>query len=425
MGQDGLRSAVVGQRMPVLNSKVRTVEYGELAGLFFFQSLAAGTWLVTLGSVLEAHGLAEVRPFAYATTAVAAFVSPLLFGAMADRRASPVRVLRWLASGSAVSAGLASWAIEQRWPAGAVLLVVQMQAFFYSPTGSIASTIVFSRLQNSQRQFGPVRAVATVGWMGGCWVISALNADRSTRAGWVTAVVWIGLAAFTRLLPNVPPSAFTGRHTVRELLGWDALGLLRNPDHRVVFITAALYTVPVAALYPFTPPHLQALGFRHTASWMSLGQVTEVISLLALGVLLERWRLKWIFAAGLGFGVLRYLLCALNGPGWLLAGVALHGAAFALFFITAQIYLNERVEEGWRARAQGLLWLMNYGIGNLAGYLGTGSWFAACAQKGGTAWWRFWLGLAIISAVVLGYFLALYRGQRRSPSEVRHVNLVR
>jgi len=403
--------------MPILSSKVRAVEYGELAGLFFLQSLAAGTWLVTLGSVLEAHGLAGVRPYAYATTAVAAFVSPLLFGAMADRHASPVRVLRWLASGSAVTAGLASWAIERGWPAVAVLLVVQMQAFFYSPTGSIASTIVFSRLQNSQRQFGPVRAVATFGWMVGCWVVSALGADSSTRAGGITAVVWIGLAAFTWLLPNVPPPASAGRHTLREVLGWDALGLLKNPDHRVVLITATLYSIPVAALYPFTPPHLQALGFRHTASWMSLGQVSEVISLLALGVLLQRYRLKWIFAAGLGFGVLRYLLCALNRPGWLLAGVLLHGAAFAFFFITAQIYFNERVEESWRARAQGLLWLMNYGFGNLAGYLGTGTWFAACARGNGTAWSRFWFGLAFVSAVVMGYFLALYRGQRRSPGD--------
>lgn len=65
------------------------------------------------------------------------------------------------------------------------------------------------------------------------------------------------------------------------------------------------------------------------------------------------------------------------------------------------------------ARAQGLLWLMNYGVGNLAGYLGTGSWFAACARGQGTGWTRFWSGLAILSAVVPVYFLAFYRGQRR------------
>ncbi|MGO9199699.1 MAG: MFS transporter [Limisphaerales bacterium] len=396
-----------------MSSRFRAVEYGELAGLFFLQSLAAGTWLVTLTSVLEANGLAAIRSYAYATTAVAAFISPLLFGAMADRHASPVRVLRWLASGSAVAACVASWAIERRWSAPAVLLVIQMQALFYSPTGSIASTIAFSRLRNSQREFGPVRAAATVGWMVGCWVVSALSADRSTEAGYVTAVVWIGLAAFTWFLPSVTPPASTGRHTLRELLGWDALALLKNPDHRVVFITVALYSIPLAAFYPFTPLHLKALGFQHTASWMSLGQVTEVMSLFALGVLLDRWRLKWIFAAGLAFGVLRFLLCAINGPFWLVAGVFLHGASFTLFYITGQIYLNERVEESWRARAQGLMWLMNYGVGNLAGYLGTGSWFAACARVGGIEWSLFWAGLALACGLVMGHFLATYRGQRR------------
>ncbi len=399
--------------MRIVSSRFRAVEYGELAGLFFLQSLAAGTWLVTLTSVLEANGLAAIRSYAYATTAVAAFISPLLFGAMADRHASPVRVLRWLASGSAVAACVASWAIERRWSAPAVLLVIQMQALFYSPTGSIASTIAFSRLRNSQREFGPVRAAATVGWMVGCWVVSALSADRSTEAGYVTAVVWIGLAAFTWFLPSVTPPASTGRHTLRELLGWDALALLKNPDHRVVFITVALYSIPLAAFYPFTPLHLKALGFQHTASWMSLGQVTEVMSLFALGVLLDRWRLKWIFAAGLAFGVLRFLLCAINGPFWLVAGVFLHGASFTLFYITGQIYLNERVEESWRARAQGLMWLMNYGVGNLAGYLGTGSWFAACARVGGIEWSLFWAGLALACGLVMGHFLATYRGQRR------------
>jgi Nucleoside H+ symporter len=287
---------------------------------------AAGTWLVTLGSVLEAHGLAGLRPYACATTAVAAFVSPLLFGAMVDRHASPVQVLRWLASGSAVTASLASWAIQRRWPPAAVFLVVQMQAFFYSPMGSIACTIVFSRSQNPRRQFGPVRAVATVGWMVGFWVGSASGRGRFNQGRLLHGGCLDWPAAFTWLLPNVPPAASAGRHTLAELLGWDALGLLKNPDHRVVFITAALYSIPVAALYPFTPPHLQALGFRHTASWMSLVPVTEVMSLLVLGVLPERWGVKWIFAAGLRFGVLRYLWCALNGPGWLLAGVLLHGA---------------------------------------------------------------------------------------------------
>jgi MFS family permease len=382
-----------------------------LAALFFLQSMAVGIWMVPLSRVLQAHGLGEIRAYAYATSAVAAFVSPLIFGAVADRHASPVRVLRWLAGTSACTMSLASWSIGQRWPGGVVLLLIQVYSICAAPASSLASTIIFSRMRNSQREFGPIRAAATFGWMCGCWLVSALNADASTLAGYSGAGAWLALAAFTLLLPSVPPPPAVGRVSFRERMGWDALALLKDPDHRVVFITIALYGIPLAAFYPFTPPHLQALGFQRTSAWMTLGQVTEIIAMFALAKLFAQWRLKWIFSAGLGFGILRFLLCAANAPSWLLAGVTLHGFSFTLFFITAQIYLNERVEAAWRARAQALMSLMSSGVGNLFGYLGTGWWFGACSRSHGTSWPLFWNGLAGAVACVTVYFLTAYHGQ--------------
>jgi len=140
-----------------------------------------------------------------------------------------------------------------------------------------------------------------------------------------------------------------------------------------VFITVALFSMPLAGFYPYAPPHLRELGFQHTTAWMSLGQVTEMIFMMGLGVLLARWRLKWIFALGLSLGVLRFALSALNTRTGLLIGVALHGASFVPVLITAQIYLEQRVDTAWRARAQALMSLMSNGVGNLFGYLGTGS----------------------------------------------------
>ena len=157
--------------------------------------------------------------------------------------------------------------------------------------------------------------------------------------------------------------------------------------------------------------NLRDLGLTHTSAWMSLAQVTELVAMFSLGWLLLNWRLKWIFACGLGFGVLRFALSAVNQKYWLLAGVALHGASFALVYITAQIYLEQRVDTAWRARAQALLSLMGNGVGNLIGYLGAGWWFAACARPTGTQWPLFWGGLAAVVAVVLIYFLSAYRGK--------------
>src|SRR6185369_8713409 len=371
---------------------IRRAEYAELVALFFIQGAALGIWLVPLSTVLDANGLHAIKPFAFATSALAAFVSPLIFGAMADRHASPVKVLRGLAVATALAMTLASTAIKLAWNPWLVLALIQLHALCSSPTWSISSTIVFARLADAQKEFGPIRAMATLGWMAGCWLVSALNADTSTLAGYCGAVMWMAVAAFTFFLPLLETPKSIEHLTLRQRLGLDALSLLKNPDHRVVFITVALFAIPLAGFYPYAPPHLRELGLQHTTAWMSLGQVTEILVMFSLGALLLNCRLKWIFACGLGLGVLRFALSAMNGRAWVLAGVVLHGCSFALVFITAQIYLDQRVDAAWRARAQALMALMSSGVGNLIGYLGTGWWFVACARPTGTQWPLFWVG---------------------------------
>jgi MFS family permease len=392
-------------------------EYAELAALFFLNAMALGMWFVPLGMVLDAHGLHEIRPYAFGTSAVAAFISPLIFGAMADRRGSPVFVLRCLAFATALAMTLASTAIHLGWNRWLVLAIIQLHALCSAPGWSLSTTIVLSRLQNSKRQFGPVRAVATLGWMAGCWLVSLLNADASVLAGYGGAVVWLMVAAFTFVLPTVPPPKPAAHISLRQRLGLDALTLLKHPDHRVVFIMAALFSIPLAAFYPYSPAHMSALGLKHPSALMSLGQVTEVIAMLSLAYLLTNFRLKWIFATGLAIGLVRYTLCALDTKASLLAGVTLHGFAFTLVFITTQIYLDERIDPAWRARAQALMALMTGGVGNLIGYLGTGWWFATCEKSTGTSWPLFWGGLAGAISLVLGYFLVAYHGRGNHPEE--------
>src|SRR5215831_13007182 len=91
---------------------IRKAEYAELVALYFIQGAALGMWIVPLSRVLDAHGLQAVKPYAFASTALAAFVSPLIFGAMADRHASPVIVLRWVSLATGAAMALASMAIQ-------------------------------------------------------------------------------------------------------------------------------------------------------------------------------------------------------------------------------------------------------------------------------------------------------------------------
>src|SRR5882672_7630872 len=302
---------------------LRKAEYAELMILFFIQAAAMSIWFVPLGTILDAHGMHAIKPFAFAANALAAFVSPLMFGAMADRHVAPARVLRWLALVTGMTMAVIATAINDGWNPWLVLALIQIFSLSYAPMFSISTALVLARLENAQKEFGPVGAV-----------------------------FWLLVAAFTCFLPalEIPKSA--EQLSWHERLGLDALKLLKDRDTRVVFITTTLFNIPIAAFYPYAPTHLHDLGFVHTSAWMSLAQVTEIIAMFSLAWLLHNWRLKWIFACGLVLGVLRFALSAMDTRNSLLLGVALHGASFVLVFITAQIYLNQRIDSAWRTRAQ-------------------------------------------------------------------------
>jgi MFS family permease len=390
---------------------LRKAEYLELLILFFIQGAAMAIWFVPLGPILDAHDLHAIKPFAFAASAVAAFISPLMFGAMADRHVAPAKVLRWLAVATAISMTLVSTAIKTHCHPWLVLVIIQIFYFSYAPMFSISSALILARLQNAQKEFGPIRSLATIGWMSGCLLVSALNVDFSVVAGYMGAGLWLVVAFFTCFLPalEVPQSA--ENLTWHERLGLDALTLLKNRDTRVIFITTTMFNIPLAAFYPFAPTQLRDLGFTHTSAWMSLAQCSEIVAMFSLGWLLWKWRLKWIFACGLGFGVLRFTLSAFNTKAAMLLGVFLHGASFTLVFVVAQIYLEHRIDPAWRTRAQALLSLMNGGFGNLIGYLGTGWWFSECVHPAGTQWPLFWGVLAALVAAVLVYFLVAFHGR--------------
>jgi len=395
-----------------LQQDLRLSEKVELMGLLFMHGMALAAWFVPLGPVLDQAGLGQIKPFAFGASAIAALLSPLFFGALADRSVPPTKILRWISFSTAASVWMISWGIESKWNPFLLWGLIQFQSIFCTPTSSLAGSIVFSRLINSKRQFGAIRALGTIGWMAGCWTTSLLNLDTTPKAFVLSAGLWTATGLYTWLLPVPKTPEIPSKHiTLRERFGLDALGLLKNHDHRVVFITAALVAIPFAAFYPYTPRHLEDLGFQRLTAWMSLGQVSEVFAMLAIGGLFGHFRLKWIISIGLVFGVFRYGLYATNSAWPVLLGLSFHGFAFTLTHISSQIYLAERVDPEWRTRAQALLSLMTAGIGNLLGYFLTASWLSFCSNGPIVTWFTYWLGLGGMVMTVLCYFLVGYRGK--------------
>ena len=239
-----------------------------------------------------------------------------------------------------------------------------------------------------------------------------LHSDDGVTSGFTAAAVWLIAIGFTFTLKPMPPPERKEKRTWSDFLGLEAWSLLRHRDHRVVFVGAALFNIPLAAFYPHTALHLKELGVQHTTALMSLAQIMEAVGLLALSWLLTRMRLKWLFLGGMAAGILRYALYAYGTVASLCFGIALHGVCFTLFYMTAQIYLEHRIPAVMRSRAQALLSLMMSGIGNFIGYQGCGWWRHVCMASGQMDWQTYWTGLAALIAVIFVWFSFNYKGRQ-------------
>lgn len=388
-------------------------------GLLFLHGMAQATWFVPLGTVLDSSGLGQIKSLAFATSAVAALLSPLFFGALADRIAAPAKVLRWISLITAILVAWIAWNIHTKSNPWVVLSWILLQSIFLVPTNSLTGSIVFYRLVYANKgHFGAIRAMGTIGWMSGCWLTSWMEFDASPSCFYLTALLWLLLCGYACTMKTPSQSTPQTRTlSLRERFGFDAIQLLRIHDHRIVFLTSALIAIPFAAFYPYTPAHLAIHGYERLSAWMSLGQVTEVIAMFTIAGLLARWNLKPVLILGLVCGLLRYLLYAIDAPIPLLLGLTLHGFAFTYTYISIQIYLAERIQADWQARAQALLSLITGGVGNLVGYMLTGWWFELCRDSSNTqsiAWTRYWIGLDVIVLFVLVYFSIGYWGKTKN-----------
>lgn len=395
---------------------IRHSKHLDLMMLMFLMGMASAIWMVPLGALLQAYGYTSLWPFVFATMATASLISPLIFGALADRHFSPIIVLRWLCLASAFLMTAAALAIKGHSSTLPLLLLIQLLSLCTAPQASIITSIVFLRLREAKSDFGPIRSLGAIGWVAGCWLVSLCGADGSYISGILGALSLLLLSGITFFLPKTPPIPSEDHLSWQERLGLDALILLKNPNHRVLFLTSALLSIPLSVFYPVTPLYLRELGFEHTSALMTLGQVLEIGASISLARLCIRWPLKRIFLLGLFASVLRFLFCAIHGKTWVLLGIALHGISFAFFFVTAQIYLGIRIETSWQVRAQALFGVMTNGVGNLVGFLASGWWFHLCTQAGSTRWGIFWSGCAAIALLITLYFLSCYHDRSRRES---------
>lgn len=235
----------------------------------------------------------------------------------------------------------------------------------------------------------------------------------------MTSIASIFLGVFSFTLPKTPPKAKSNgdKPSLREILGLDALGLFKDRNFLIFFISSILICIPLAFYYQNANPFLVEVGMESPTGKMTLGQLSEILFLLLLPVFFTRFGFKNTIIVAMLAWFVRYLLFAFGDVGerefMLLIGIALHGICYDFFFVSGQIYTDGKAGPKYKSSAQGLITLATYGVGMLIGF-----WIAGVISNkyllsdGMHIWDSIWLYPAGFALVVSILFALLFKSEK-------------
>jgi nucleoside transporter len=389
----------------------------------FLEYVIWGSWLpllaLYLGDVLK-FTAGEIG-WIFATPAIASVAALFVGGQIADRVMSSEKLLAVLhAIGGAAMLALSMQ--RSFWPFFWLMLVYQV---VYVPTLSLTNSMCFHHAGDA-KDFGRVRLWGTVGWIAASWpfvfilegkVGAALHAALPSIF-WVAAIASLALAAFSLALPPTPPAAPQGARSAPR----EAIALLAVPWFLVLFIVTFLDAVVHQGYFQWTSPFLERAGLppQWIMAAMSIGQVAEIATMAALGLVLRRLGWKWTMAIGISAHALRFFVFAIGDPLWLMVAVnVVHGMCYAFFFAAVYIFVDEHFPKASRASAQGLFNLLILGLGPFFGSL---LWGALgdryTLPGGGVDFSRLFLVPAWLAVAALVFFVI---GFRPRPAPVANI----
>jgi nucleoside transporter len=389
----------------------------QLSFLFFLEFFIWGGWFVTMGTFLSQNFSASGNELAmaYETQSIGAIIAPFIIGLIADRYFAAQKILgilHLLGAGLLFLAG-ESDSFSQFYP------YIFMYMLLYMPTLALVNSVAFHQMKNPSKEFASIRVLGSLGWIIAGLTIGYL-AWESTQllkyTFYMTSLASAILGTYSFFLPNTPPKLKSGEKIgLKEILGLDALTLLKDRSYLVFFVASVLVCIPLAFYYQHANQFLNEVGMKAAASKMVMGQISEVFFLLLLPLFLNRYGLKKVLIFGVLAWGLRYLLFAYGDAGentWmLLFGIILHGICYDFFFVSGQIYTDFKAGEQFKSSAQGLITLATYGLGMLIGFRFAGWLTDQYVSKSGHYWDQIWIQPAIFSFVILILFLFSFKNE--------------
>jgi nucleoside transporter len=392
--------------------------------MMFLEFFIWGAWFVTLGTFLDKtlHATGAQSGEVFSTQSWGAIIAPFIIGLIADKYFNAEKILGVLHLIGAVL-------MYQMYTANDVSVFypyVLGYMVLYMPTLALVNSVSFNQMTDPEKEFSSIRVWGTIGWILAGLLISFLFhwdspdgigkgmlKNTFLMAGIASAV--LGLFSFT--LPATPPKVAKGEKvSIGQVLGLDALKLLKDPNFAIFFVASILICIPLAFYYQNANSFLTDIKVNNPTGKMTIGQASEVAFLLCLPIFFKRAGFKWTILVGMLAWAVRYVLFAYGNAGdlsfMLIIGIALHGVCYDFFFVSGQIYTDSKAGVQYKSAAQGMITLATYGVGMLIGFYVAGKISDNYNGPAGHDWRMIWLIPASIAAAVFLLFFLSFKEKK-------------
>ncbi|MCX2473918.1 nucleoside permease [Pedobacter sp. MC2016-05] len=406
----------------------------KLSTMMFLEFFVWGAWFVTLGTFLgnnlKASGAETGAVFS--TQSWGAIIAPFIVGLIADRYFNAERILGVLH----IIGAILMYQMYNATDISVFYPYVLGYMIIFMPTLALVNSVSFNQMKDPEKEFSSIRIWGTIGWIAAGLLISYYfhwDSKEGTESGLLkntfamAGIVSLVLGLFSFALPKTPPKVSSNEKIkVGDLIGLDALKLLKDRNFLIFFISSILICIPLAFYYQNANPFLSNIGMDNPTGKMTIGQASEVIFLLFIPIFFKRFGFKMTILVGMLAWAVRYALFAYGNAGelsfMLILGIALHGVCYDFFFVSGQIYTNSKAGERFKSSAQGLITLATYGVGMLIGFAVAGKISDAYKAVDGTMDWKMiWIIPAGIALVVFILFALTFNDKTKSEIDAKAI----
>lgn len=389
----------------------------QLMSMMFLMFFGWGAWYGQMSKYLldNLHATGDQVGNAYTTFAIASIFAPFFVGLISDRFFAAQKVMGFLN----ILGGVILYFLSLERDPETFFWYILAYTLCFAPNLALSNSIAMNQMANPEKEFPSIRVTGTIAWIVVTNIIGFYALGDKVAIFEIAMYTSFLLGIYSFTLPNTPPKGDKNA-SVAQILGLDALKLFKDRSFLIFFISSILICIPLSFYYAMANPSLTDSHMSNVENKMSLGQASEVIFMLLIPIAFTRLGVKKMLVVGLVAWIVRFL-CFGYGDGisseWILyIGIILHGVCYDFFFVTGQIYTDQKAGEKIKNSAQGLITFATYGIG-----MGIGSKLSGIVLDYYTVndvknWQAVWMVPAAIAGVVLFLFVFFFSEKKTTYS---------